>query len=85
MRARKYRTENLVPMLIKAAALRNEMCSAGFTDNGVQFTVPNASWTFWACTLTIQHWLTAMGWRNFKRLNVRSRPLPRKPGARRCR
>jgi len=55
MRARKYRTENLVPMLIKAAALRNEMCSAGFTDNGVQFTVPNASWTFWACTLTIQH------------------------------
>lgn len=30
----KYSARNLVPMFRKAAALRNEMCAAGFTDNG---------------------------------------------------
>ncbi len=30
----KYTVDNLIPMFIKAAALRNEMCDLGFTDNG---------------------------------------------------
>lgn len=33
-RSIKYPVEQLVPMLRKAAALRNEMIAAGFTDNG---------------------------------------------------
>jgi hypothetical protein len=33
-RRRKYHPENLIPMFRKAAALRNEMNAAGFTDNG---------------------------------------------------
>ena len=32
MRERKYRKENLIPMFLKTAALRNEMRSAGFTN-----------------------------------------------------
>jgi len=31
---RKYYSGNLIPMFRKAAALRNEMIAAGFTDNG---------------------------------------------------
>ena len=31
---RKYRTDNLVPMFLKAAALRNDMLASGFSDNG---------------------------------------------------
>jgi hypothetical protein len=33
-RRRKYRPDILIPMFRKAAALRNEMVKAGFTDNG---------------------------------------------------
>jgi hypothetical protein len=33
-RRRKYHLDNLIPMLRKAAALRNEMLALGFTDNG---------------------------------------------------
>ena len=34
MRTRKYKIENLVPMFLKAAQLRQEMRQLGFTDNG---------------------------------------------------
>jgi hypothetical protein len=34
MKLPKYTMDNLAPMFIKAAALRNEMLDAGFTDNG---------------------------------------------------
>jgi hypothetical protein len=33
-RRKKYTAENLAPMFVEAAALRNKMLSAGFTDNG---------------------------------------------------
>jgi hypothetical protein len=33
-RLRKYHLDNLIPMFLKAAVLRNEMIDAGFTDNG---------------------------------------------------
>jgi hypothetical protein len=34
MSTRKYTADNLVPMFLKAAGLREEMKAAGFTDNG---------------------------------------------------